>query len=81
MSEDLDDVIARYATEPFDDFTPIAEAGLVSISVFRVITDVVTDPGVEIDAGRLADVRSVGDLKAWLRDILAGPVAASGDAL
>jgi hypothetical protein len=76
MSEDLDDVIARYATEPFEDSTPIVEAGLVSTSVLRVITDVVTDPGVEIDAGRFADVRTVGDLKQWLRDILAGPIIA-----
>jgi hypothetical protein len=81
VTEDLDDVIARYATEPFDDSTPIAEAGLVSLSVFRIITDLVTDPRVEIDAGRLAGIRTVTDLKAWLWEITASPVLTAGDVL
>ncbi|MFF4489537.1 phosphopantetheine-binding protein [Streptomyces sp. NPDC001544] len=66
---DLDSTIARYATADFDDSTLIQEAGLESLSLLRLAVEV-ADEDVEIDAAGLVDVRTVGDLKAWLTSLL-----------
>ncbi|GAA3266023.1 MULTISPECIES: acyl carrier protein [Dactylosporangium] len=67
---DLDPMIARYATVAFDDSTPLLEAGLESLSLLRLAVEVATDENAEIDASRLVDVRTVGDLKVWLRELV-----------
>lgn len=72
---DLDSTIARYASVSFDDSTPLLEAGLESLSLIRLAVDVATDDDAEIDAARLVDLRTVGDLKKWL-----GSLAAAGTA-
>lgn len=66
---DLDSVIARYASTDFDDSTPLLEAGLESLALLRLAVEVATDDDAEIDATRLVDLRTVGDLKGWLRDL------------
>jgi aryl carrier-like protein len=71
---DLDGVIARYATTEFDDSTPILEAGLESLSLVRLAVEVATDEEAEIDATRLVDVTTIGDLKTWLRELGSGSV-------
>lgn len=63
---DLDSAIARYATADFDDSTALLDAGLESLSVLRLAVEVATDETAEIDATELVEVRTVGDLKAWL---------------
>jgi aryl carrier-like protein len=67
---DLNPMIARYATVAFDDSTPLLEAGLESLSLLRLAVEVATDENAEIDATRLVDVRTVGDLKVWLRELV-----------
>jgi hypothetical protein len=74
---DLDSTIARYATVSFDDSTPLLEAGLESLSLLRLAVEVAADDDTEIDATRLVDVQTVGDLKAWLAGIAAGEGAHS----
>lgn len=69
---DLDAMIADHATGAFDDNTPLPEAGLESLSLLRLVVAVAADDDAEIDAARLADLKVVGDLKAWLTE-LAGP--------
>jgi acyl carrier protein len=72
MSEtmlDLDATIARYATVTFDDSTPLQDAGLESLALLRLAVEVAADGDTEIDATRLVDLRTVADLKEWLRDI------------
>lgn len=66
---ELDRLIAAYAGGPFNDSTKLAEAGVVSLAVFRIIADLGPSTGVEINAERLADVHTIGDLKAWLWDL------------
>jgi aryl carrier-like protein len=75
---DLDLVIARYAVAKFDDSTPLLEAGLESLSLLRLAVEVATDDEAEIDATRLVDLRTVKDLKGWLR-ALAHTRAEQGD--
>ncbi|MEV5716973.1 hypothetical protein AB0L41_24030 [Amycolatopsis mediterranei] len=70
-SPDLDEVIARYAAGPFTDSTLLTEAGVVSLSIFRIIAALRPDPDVEIDVESVACVRTVLDLKQWLRRHLA----------
>jgi acyl carrier protein len=73
MSEmllDLDATIARYATFTFDDSTPLLDAGLESLSLLRLAVDVASDDDAEIDATRLVDLRTVGDLKQWLSHLI-----------
>jgi len=73
---DLDTAIARHATAVFDDSTPLLDAGLESLSVLRLAVEVATDETAEIDATQLVEVRTVGDLKAWLTSLAAsGPAA------
>ncbi|MFC7309265.1 hypothetical protein ACFQVC_34285 [Streptomyces monticola] len=62
----LDAVISAYATGEFDDSTLLAEAGVASLAVLRIVIDVLPDPSLELDTESLATVRTVGDLKQWL---------------
>jgi acyl carrier protein len=66
---DLDATIARYATVTFDDSTHLQDAGLESLALLRLAVEVAADDDTEIDATRLVDLRTVADLKEWLRDM------------
>lgn len=68
---DLDSTIARYATASFDDDTPLLDAGLESLSLLRLAVEVAADDDAEIDATRMAGVRTIGELKAWLLSLSA----------
>jgi acyl carrier protein len=74
-SVDLDPVIARYTVVGFDDSTPLREAGIESLSLLRLAIEIATDDDAEIDATRLVGLRTVGDLKRWLRSLAAGAEA------
>lgn len=74
---DFDATIARYATFPFTDSTPLLDAGLESLSLLRLAVEVADEEDVEIDAARLVDLRTVADLKSWLRDLI--PAARNGE--
>jgi acyl carrier protein len=76
---DLDATIARYATFAFDDTTPLLDAGLESLALLRLAVDVATDEDAEIDATRLADLRTVADLKHWLADLMTAGDGEEGD--
>lgn len=67
---DLDATIARYATFSFDDSTPLLDAGLESLALLRLAVEVAVDDDAEIDATRLVDLHTVGDLKNWLSDMI-----------
>jgi aryl carrier-like protein len=67
---DLDAVIARYATFTFDDSTPLLDAGLESLALLRLAVETAADDDAEIDATRLVDLHTVGDLKAWLIELV-----------
>jgi aryl carrier-like protein len=78
-ASEFDATIARYASTAFDDDTPLLEAGLESLSLLRLAVEAATDDDAEIDATRLVDLRTVGDLKSWLGELRAagrvdGPV-------
>ncbi|GAB3157547.1 hypothetical protein GCM10027290_58790 [Micromonospora sonneratiae] len=72
VSADLDAAIARYATEGFTDATPLLEAGIESLSLLRLAVEIAADDDAEIDATRLVDLQTIGDLKAWLTDLAGG---------
>ncbi|PZG02536.1 phosphopantetheine-binding protein [Micromonospora deserti] len=76
---DLDEMIAKYASVGFTDATPLLEAGLESLSLLRLAVETAADDDAEIDATRLVDLRTVGDLKQWLSE-LAAVGAERGDA-
>jgi acyl carrier protein len=66
---DLDSTIAKYATASFDDSAVLLDVGLESLSLLRLAVEVATDDDVEIDATRLVDLRTVGELKQWLMEL------------
>jgi Phosphopantetheine attachment site len=68
---DLDAMIAEHATGAFDDSTPLPAAGLESLSLLRLVVAAAADQDGEIDAARLAQLRVVADLKAWLTELAA----------
>jgi aryl carrier-like protein len=66
---DLDNAIAQYATTTFDDSTPLQDAGLESLSLLRLAAQLAVDDELEIDATRLVELKTIGDLKGWLAEI------------
>lgn len=74
---DLDAVIAKHATTGFDDATQLLDAGLESLSLLRMAAEVAADEDAEIDASRLVELRTVGDLKTWLAELSSTTTAAS----
>ncbi|MFG2757231.1 hypothetical protein [Streptomyces wuyuanensis] len=66
----MDSVIERHARLPFEDHFLLAEAGLDSLSVLRIASELIPDPDQEIDPTGLAAVRTVGDLRQWLHGLL-----------
>jgi aryl carrier-like protein len=79
VTPDFDELIAQYAAGPFTDESSLIDAGLVSLSIFRIVGELKPDPGVEIDIEGLAGVHTVADLKAWLRPLV-GAAAPAGRA-
>lgn len=77
MAIDIDRAITAAAPAEVDDATSLLRAGLDSLAVLRLAAEVV-DEGGEVDPAGLAGVRTVGDLKRWLRTLAAG--AAAGQA-
>ncbi|MFI5779964.1 phosphopantetheine-binding protein [Nocardia sp. NPDC051570] len=67
---DLDVAIARHATAEFDDSTLLTDAGLESLSLIRLAVEAATDEDAEIDATRLVDIHTIGDLKVWLLELV-----------
>jgi acyl carrier protein len=67
--DDLDTVIARYAVGRVTDASSLAQVGLDSLAVLRIVVESVTDPEIEIAPSRLADVLTVADLKRWLGEL------------
>ncbi|MGK5543244.1 hypothetical protein ACSNOH_00585 [Streptomyces sp. URMC 127] len=55
---------------PFENHSLLAEAGLDSLSVLRIASELIPDPDQEIDPTGLAAVRTVGDLLHWLHGLL-----------
>lgn len=74
---DLDAAIARHATAGFDDSTPLLAAGLESLALLRLAAEIATDDDAEIDAARLVELRTVGELKHWLADLVGSGMRAS----
>lgn len=66
---DLDATIAKYATVSFDDGTTLLDAGLESLSLLRLAVEVAVDDDAEIDATRLVELNTVGELKLWLSEL------------
>ena len=72
-SDDVDALIANHATSGFTGGTPLLDAGIESLSLLRMVAEVVPDDGdQEIDATRLAELRTIDDLRAWLTDLVGG---------
>jgi hypothetical protein len=69
-SATIDAVIRRNVRVPFEDCFGLAEAGLDSLSVLRIASELIPDPDQEIDPAGLADVRTVADLRRWLHFLL-----------
>ena len=63
---DFDAIIARYAIGDFTDDSPLTDVGVDSLSVLRMAAELATDPAQPVWPERLARLRTVGDLKAWL---------------
>ncbi|KAA2261398.1 acyl carrier protein [Solihabitans fulvus] len=72
---DLDSTIAKYATVSFDDSTELLDAGLESLSLLRLAVEVAADDDAEIDATRLVELHTIGELKTWLSELATAEVA------
>ncbi|MEV1026106.1 acyl carrier protein [Streptomyces sp. NPDC050264] len=68
---EIGSAISRHIRVSFDDDSPLAEVGLHSLSVLRIASELITDPDQEIDPTGLAAVHTVGELRKWLRGLLA----------
>ncbi|MFP3986814.1 acyl carrier protein [Streptomyces sp. E11-3] len=64
--EAVNSAIAEFVRMPFTPASDLAEIGLDSLSVIRIVADVLPDADQEIDAAELADLRTVGQFQDWL---------------
>lgn len=67
---ELDDAIAKVATKEFTDASTLPEAGIQSLSLLRLVVDLLPDDDAEIDVTKLGQIKTVGDLKAWLVELV-----------
>jgi acyl carrier protein len=67
---ELDDAIAKVATKEFTDTSTLPEAGIQSLSLLRLVVDLLPDDDAEIDVTKLGQIKTVGDLKAWLVELV-----------
>lgn len=79
-AHDLDRAIARYTAGPFTDSTLLTDAGLVSLSMFRIAAELCPDPSAEINVEGLAGVRTIRELKQWLGGLLGNGAEVGGAA-
>lgn len=70
--------LGEFIRVPYDDGSTLAEIGLDSLTTIRVAVGLVPDDDVEIDAGALAHIRTVGQLRVWLQDLMRSSSATGG---
>jgi acyl carrier protein len=59
--------LAGLAAGPVTADAELTALGLDSLALVRVVIEVLgDDPDAEVDLGRIGDLRTVGDLHAWL---------------
>ncbi|WP_197287468.1 phosphopantetheine-binding protein [Streptomyces apocyni] len=71
IGDAVNSAIAEFVRMPFTSASDLAEIGLDSLSIIRIVADVLPDADQEIDAGELADLRTVGQLQDWLGRLVA----------
>ena len=69
LAAEYDQLIGTHSMGEFTDASRLTDIGLVSLSVYRIIAALEPEPGVEIDAERLAHVHTVGELKRFLDEL------------
>lgn len=64
--DDIDATIRRFVRVPFTDASTLAEIGLDSLTTLRVVAALVPDGDREIDLAELADLKTLGQFRAWV---------------
>jgi acyl carrier protein len=60
--------LSRFVPGTVSDTSELVRLGLDSLTLVRIIVTVVgDDTDREIDPGEIGDLRTIGDLRAWLR--------------
>ncbi|MZE76257.1 phosphopantetheine-binding protein [Streptomyces xinghaiensis] len=75
IGDAVDSALAKFIRVPYTPDSELSRIGLDSLSIVRIVVEVVPDADQEIDAGELAGLRTVGGFREWLRGL-----AASGGA-
>jgi aryl carrier-like protein len=68
-------LLDEFASGDFTAESLLADLGMDSLSLVRTVVRYVPDEDQEIDAGALGEVRTVGQLQAWLDSLTTGQPA------
>ncbi|WP_424186731.1 phosphopantetheine-binding protein [Actinokineospora sp. G85] len=74
----VDARLAKSIRVPYTDDSTLTEVGLDSLTTIRIAVALVPDDDREIDAGDLAGLRTVGQMRAWLLDLVRDAAPAGG---
>ncbi|WP_229656369.1 acyl carrier protein [Burkholderia pseudomallei] len=67
VDDAIREAIRRAVRRDFDDASSLAEIGMDSLAVLRVVTALSKDPDREVDLAEIVDLRTVGEFRHWLR--------------
>ncbi len=67
VDEAISQAIRLAVRRDFDDASSLAEIGMDSLAVLRVVTALSDDPDREVDLAEVVDLRTVGEFRHWLR--------------
>jgi acyl carrier protein len=67
VDDAISEAIRLAVRRDFDDASSLAEIGMDSLAVLRVVTALSEDPDREVDLAEIVDLRTVGEFRRWLR--------------
>ena len=81
MSDVIEALLAERLPSPMVPEMGLAESGLQSMDLIRIVAGLPLDPAVEVDLAQLEDLCTIGELRTWLERLLEGNPAQPDPAL
>ncbi|RKT82210.1 hypothetical protein SAMN05421805_111126 [Saccharopolyspora antimicrobica] len=70
IPREIDARLAEFVRSQWRDDSTLVEVGIDSLTAVRIVVGLLPDDDAEIDAARLGGIRTVGQFRQWLRDLL-----------
>lgn len=70
VPREIDAQLTKFVRAQWRDDSTLVEVGIDSLTAVRIVVALLPDDDAEIDAARLGGIRTVGQFRQWLRDLL-----------